>query len=179
MRKFRNFVLYYEEYQAEEQGLKNAEIADGFTAKTAKAIEKAMYGFVKSDVKLAVELIFVDEEEIRRLNRELRQTDKVTDVLSFPALDGIKGFPIKKKEYANEIDEEGNLCIGSIAICCERAREQAEEYNHSYNRELHYLIVHGIMHCLGYDHEIDEDKAEMREKEEYILKKLGVVRENS
>ena len=174
MRKYKNFVIYHDQPEINDQD----QIADGFFLETARAIEKAMYGFVNSNVCLAVELVFVDEEEIRRLNRELRQMDKVTDVLSFPSLDDIKGLAIKKKHYKNEIDEEGNLCIGSIVICCERAREQAEEYGHSYNRELHYLIVHGIMHCLGYDHETDEDKAEMREKEEYILKKLGIVREN-
>jgi probable rRNA maturation factor len=102
--------------------------------------------------------------------------DKVTDVLSYPALDGIKGQAIKGEEHPYEIDEEDNLLIGSIVICCDRAREQAEEYGHSYNRELHYLIVHGIMHCLGYDHLTDEDKAEMREKEELVLGKLGIVR---
>lgn len=172
MRKFRNFVIYYGEDQTQEN------FADGFTAENARRIEKATYGFVKSDVRLAVELVFADGEEIRRLNRELRGMDKVTDVLSFPTLDGIKGLPIKKKAYKNEIDEQGNLCIGSIVVCCERAKEQAEEYGHSYNRELHYLIVHGIMHCLGYDHEIEEEKSEMREKEEFILKKLGITREN-
>ncbi len=177
MRKYKNFVIYSEP-QTDGEQTTATEIADGFTRENARLLEKAMYGFVNSNVKLAVELIFVDGEEIRRLNRELRQTDKVTDVLSFPALDGIKGLPIKKKQYVNELDEEGNLCIGSIAVCCERAREQAEEYNHSYNRELHYLIVHGIMHCLGYDHEEEVDKKEMREKEEFILKKLGIVREN-
>lgn len=140
------------------------------------ALEKAMYGFVFSDVKLAVELLLVDEEEIRRLNRELRQTDKVTDVLSFPTLDGIKGEPLKKKDYRFDLDEEGNLLIGSIAICQKRAKEQAEEYGHSLERELHYLTVHGIMHCLGYDHMTDEDKQEMREKEEEILEKLGIRR---
>lgn len=175
MRKYKNFVIYHDQPQTNDNA---EEIADGFFAENARAIEKATYGFVKSNVRLAVELVFVDEEEIRRLNRELRGIDKVTDVLSFPTLDGIKGRSIKKKQYVNEIDEEGNLCIGSIAVCCERAREQAQEYNHSYNRELHYLIVHGIMHCLGYDHEIETDKKEMREKEEYILKKLGIVREN-
>ena len=178
MRKWRNFVIYHDENQDQTLEKSTMPIADGLSSKNARALEKAMYGFVKSDIKLAVELIFVDGEEIRRLNRELRQTDKVTDVLSFPALENIKGEYIKKKQYVNEIDEEGNLCIGSIAICAERAKEQAEEYGHSYNRELHYLIVHGIMHCLGYDHEVEEDKAEMREKEEYILKKLGIVREN-
>lgn len=141
-------------------------------------IEAAMQGFADSDVNLALEVIFVDEEEIRRLNRELRQTDRVTDVLSFPTLDGIKGKKIKRREHREEIDEEGNLMIGSVAICEKRAAEQAEEYGHSYNRELHYLIVHGIMHCLGYDHMTDEDKAEMREKEEYILGKMKITRED-
>ena len=141
-----------------------------------RALEEAMQGFVEADIPLAVELVFVDGEEIRRLNREMRNTDKVTDVLSFPTLDGIKGQVIKSEEHPYEIDEEGNLLIGSIAVCCDRAREQAEEYGHSYERELHYLLVHGIMHCLGYDHMTDEEKAEMREKEEYILGKLGIVR---
>ena len=148
-----------------------------FPFSRAESLETAMQDFVKTDVPLAVELVFVDGEEIRRLNRELRDTDRVTDVLSFPTLDGIKGEEIFAEEYPFDIDEEGNLLIGSIAVCCERAREQAEEYGHSYERELHYLLVHGIMHCLGYDHETDEDKREMREKEEYILQKLGITRE--
>lgn len=142
-----------------------------------ESLEKALCGFVESDVPLAVELLFVDEEEIQRLNRETRDVDKVTDVLSFPTLDGIKGKPLYKKDFPFDIDEEGNLLIGSIVVCCQRAKEQAEEYGHSYNRELHYLIVHGVMHCLGYDHMTDEDKAEMREKEEYVLNKLGITRD--
>lgn len=141
------------------------------------ALEQAMDGFVETDVTIAVELVFVDGEEIRRLNRETRNTDRVTDVLSYPALDDIKGQALKGEEHPYEIDEEGNLLIGSIVVCCDKAKEQAEEYGHSYHRELHYLIVHGIMHCLGYDHMLDEDKAEMREKEELILQKLGIVRE--
>ena len=56
-------------------------------------------------------------------------------------------------------------------------KEQAEEYGHSFERELYYLLVHGIMHCLGYDHMTDEERAEMREKEEQVLKKLGITRE--
>ena len=140
------------------------------------ALEQAMDGFVETDVTIAVELVFVDGEEIRRLNRETRDTDRVTDVLSYPALDDIKGQPLKGEEHPYEIDEEGNLLIGSIVVCCDKAKEQAEEYGHSYRRELHYLIVHGIMHCLGYDHITDEERAEMREKEEFILGKLGIVR---
>jgi len=147
-----------------------------FSKERVIALETAMQDFVQTDVCLAVEFSFVDEEEIRRLNRELRGMDKVTDVLSFPALDGIKGEKILGEEHPFEIDEEGNLLLGSIAVCCQRAKEQAEEYGHSYERELHYLLVHGIMHCLGYDHLTDEEKAEMREKEEQILGKLGIFR---
>ncbi len=148
-----------------------------FSEENVSALENAMEGFVKTDVPLAVEFIFVDGEEIRRLNRETRSMDKVTDVLSYPTLDGIKGKEIKRKNYPYEIDEEGNLLIGSIVVCCDRAREQAIEYGHSYGRELHYLLVHGIMHCLGYDHMTDEERAEMREKEEQILGKMGITRE--
>ncbi|MBR2374927.1 MAG: rRNA maturation RNase YbeY [Clostridia bacterium] len=150
---------------------------DEFPEENVRALEAAMDGFVDTDVPLAVEFAFVDGEEIRRLNRELRATDKVTDVLSFPTLDGIKGKALRADEYPFEIDEDGNLLIGSIAVCCERAREQAEEYGHSYERELHYLLVHGIMHCLGYDHMTDEEKTEMRAQEEKILGALGITRE--
>ncbi len=148
-----------------------------FSKERVQALEEALKGFVQTDVTLAVEIVFVDGEEIRRLNRELRNTDKVTDVLSFPALEEIKGQALCGEDYPYEIDEEGQLLLGSIAICCDRAKEQAEEYGHSYERELHYLLVHGIMHCLGYDHVTDEGQAEMREKEEYILGKLGITRE--
>ncbi len=162
MRK--NFVVYSD--------------GEEFSIENVAALEKVMDGFVNSDIKLAVEFAFVDGEEIRRLNREMRGIDKVTDVLSFPTLDGIKGKDIKKKNYPCEVDENGNLLIGSIVVCCDRAKEQADEYGHSYNRELHYLLTHGIMHCLGYDHETDEERAEMREKEECILTKLGIIRES-
>ena len=142
----------------------------------ASALQTALGGFVETDVPLAVEVSFVDEAEIQRLNRELRGIDSVTDVLSFPALDLARGQAIKKAEYPFEIDEEGRLLLGSIAVCVKRAKEQAEEYGHSYERELHYLIVHGIMHCLGYDHIEGNDKAQMREQEEKILSKLGITR---
>ena len=149
-----------------------------FPEENAKALEKAMDGFVDSDIPLAVEFIFTDEEEIRRLNRPTPNTDKLTDVLSFPAPASINGKALTKRAFPLEIDDEGNLLIGSVAVCVKRAEEQAEEYGHSYQRELHYLLVHGIMHCLGYDHLTDEERAEMREREEFILAKLGISREN-
>ena len=138
-------------------------------------LESTLEGYFPADIPLCVELILVDEEEIQRLNHELRSIDKVTDVLSFPTLDGIKGKALFAKEYPLDVGEDG-LLVGSIAICTKRAKEQAEEYGHSYERELHYLLVHGILHCMGYDHMTDEDKAEMREKEEEILGKMGIKR---
>lgn len=141
------------------------------------ALETALSGCVQSNIPLAVEVVFVDENEIRELNKTTRNIDKVTDVLSYPTMDGIRGKKLCKKEHPLEIDDEGNLLIGSIAVCKKRAEEQAEEYGHSFERELHYLIVHGVMHCLGYDHMTDTDKAQMREKEEQVLSKIGITRE--
>ena len=143
----------------------------------ALALEKALGERVSADIPLALAVTFVSAEEIRRLNAETRQIDKVTDVLSYPTLDGIKGQAIRGAEHPYDIDEEGNLLIGSVAICLDRAREQAEEYGHSFERELHYLIVHGAMHCLGYDHIADADKTEMRAEEEQVLSALGITRD--
>lgn len=151
--------------------------ADVIDRENAEKIEAALSDFVQTDVPLKIECEFVDEEEIRRLNSEMRGIDKVTDVLSFPELENIKGKPIKKAEHPFELDEDGALLIGSLAVCVKRAKEQAEEYNHSYYRELNYLIVHGILHCLGYDHIEEKDKAKMRAKEEKILGGMGITRE--
>ena len=81
----------------------------------------AFEGEAQSDCGLSAEIIFTDEEEIRRLNREMRNIDSVTDVLSFPSLDGIKGKKIKKADFAADCDEDGNVFLGSIAICTKRA----------------------------------------------------------
>lgn len=149
-----------------------------FPTDNARALERAMDGFVDSDIPLLIEFSFVDEEEIKRLNAQTRGIDKVTDVLSYPTLDNIKGQPIRAADFPYDTDEAGNLLIGSVAVCIERAKEQAKEYGHSFERELHYLLVHGIMHCLGYDHMTDGERAEMREKEELILGKLGITRDD-
>lgn len=141
------------------------------------ALSEAISGEVESDCPLAAEIMLCDEEEIRRLNREMRNIDAVTDVLSFPSIDDIRGAILKKADFPYEIDEDGNLFLGSIAICVKRAEEQAEEYGHSYARELHYLATHGLWHLLGYDHMTDSDKAEMREREEKVLEKLNLKRE--
>ncbi|MDE6597144.1 MAG: rRNA maturation RNase YbeY [Clostridia bacterium] len=138
----------------------------------------AFCGEVESDCTLSAEIIIVDEDEIRRLNKEQRDKDAVTDVLSFPSLDGIFGKALKKEDFPCDTDEDGNLFIGSIAICLKRAKEQAEEYGHSLNRELNYLAAHGVCHLLGYDHMDEIDKKVMREKEECVLKKINATRDS-
>jgi probable rRNA maturation factor len=140
------------------------------------SLEKAMEGEYESNCPLALEIIFISKDEIQKLNNEQRHIDKVTDVLSFPTLDGILNKFIDVKNFPYDVDENGNLFLGSIAICQDVAKEQAEEYGHSYERELFYLSVHGICHLLGYDHMQEDDKALMREKEEKILTKLNLQR---
>ncbi len=139
-------------------------------------LSAALSGTAESDTDLVLELVFLSEEEIRALNAKERGIDSVTDVLSFPSMDGIKDKSVLKAEHADCVDEEGRLILGGIAICTQRAKEQAEEYGHSLERELNYLAVHGALHCLGYDHETEREKQEMREKEEEIMARMNLQR---
>lgn len=143
----------------------------------ASEIASAVYKTLKQKTNLYVELDVVSSEEIKTLNRDNRLIDAVTDVLSFPMLDGIRNEIILKKDFPYDYDEdEKAIFLGSIAICKERAEEQALEYGHSLERELCYLFTHGLLHLFGYDHLTDEDKKEMREKEEQVLLGLGISR---
>ena len=112
-----------------------------------------------------VSFSFADEEEIRRLNAAYRDKDAVTDVLSFPQYDDLR-----------ELDNEEEICLGDVVICGRVARRQAEEYGHSYERELLYLFVHSILHLLGYDHMEEEEKRQVRIREEYVMEKIGLTR---
>lgn len=132
------------------------------------------------EIKYQVSVVFVDNEEIRQINKETRAIDKATDVLSFPMLD-YKDKKVYKELYKNyNFDitylDEGELILGDVVLSLERAREQSKEYNHSYIRECSYLVVHSILHLLGYDHMEDEDKKIMRKREEEILDKLNITR---
>lgn len=117
---------------------------------------------------IALSLSFVTEEEIRELNREHRDTDRVTDVLSFPMF-----------ESAEEIPQIPGMEVplGDVVICREKIRQQAEEYGHSETRELVYLFVHSVLHLLGYDHMEEEEKAQMRQREEAVMEQLGIPRQ--
>ncbi len=140
-------------------------------------LERCAAADVESDVPLAAELLFTDEEGIRKLNAQMRGKDAVTDVLSFPNLENIRGKALRRAAFPFDTDEDGNLFLGSVVICRERAAQQAAEYGHSLRREIYYLAVHGLCHLLGYDHETEADKAEMRAREEAILTAMQIRRE--
>ena len=139
-------------------------------------LAKTVHKVLKQKCNLSAEVVFVSAEEIKTLNSSTRGIDKVTDVLSYPTLDGVRGKILSPKDFPLELDDDGNLFIGSIAVCEERAKEQAEEYGHSLTREITYLICHGLLHLFGYDHEIDSDKREMRTLEEEIMTFIKITR---
>lgn len=121
-----------------------------------------------------VSISFVSNEEIRDLNREYRGIDSVTDVLSFPMLEFEEDHDELEDDEEEYIEEE--LPLGDIVISVERADEQAKEYGHSFKRELAFLLVHGMLHLLGYDHEKAEEETAMFQKQEKILEKLNIRR---
>ena len=126
---------------------------------------------------LELEVSFVNIEEMKQINFEQRKIDKVTDVLSFPYLDLQQGL-LNINEHKYDINPEtNNLMLGEIVICKDIAIRQAGEFGHSFQREMSYLYLHGLLHLLGFDHVDDDDKVLMRKFEEEILKSLNIVRE--
>ena len=114
------------------------------------------------DLNYEVSVSFVDNEEIRQLNKDYRNVDRPTDVLSFPL---------------DEYDYNSNYHIlGDIIISTDKVIEQATEFGHSILREIIYLTVHSMFHLLGYDHMNDDDKKIMREKEKIVLKEIGIFK---
>jgi len=125
-------------------------------------------------------ITLVDNEAIKGINKEFRHIDRVTDVLSFPMLNYPEGlvfseFYAGKRFEAKDLDGD-QLVLGDIVISLEKAREQSEDYNHSFLRETCYLTVHSILHLLGYDHMNQADKKRMRAKEEEVLKNFDMTR---
>jgi probable rRNA maturation factor len=154
----------------------------------SKDYEKLLDEVVKSTLKeeevdreVQISIILVDNDEIHNINKEFRNIDRPTDVLSFPMLEYIDGKVYKEQYKGFCFDkfflDEGELILGDMAISIEKTIEQSKEYNHSFERELAYLAVHSILHLLGYDHMEEKDKKRMREREEFILEKFNIKRE--
>lgn len=149
--------------------------SDGENFEFDKIAEEVYKRLGQTD-KLSIELDFVSADEIRRLNADYRGVDRVTDVLSFPYLDEIKGKVLTRDDYADDIDDETDtLLIGSVCICLEKAQSQAGEYGHSLKREVCYLALHGMLHCFGFDHIEKSDEEEMTKLADEIMRSLDIV----
>ena len=121
--------------------------------------------------KLCVTVTLTTPKTIQEINKQYRNIDRATDVLSFPMFE--------KDELDSKIQEndfENEDILGDIVVSVEKVKEQAIEYGHSFERELSYMIVHGFYHLMGYDHIEEDDKKVMRKKEENILRKLDITR---
>lgn len=141
-----------------------------------KKVERACFKHLAQPDFFVIDMTVASEEEIRALNRETRNTDKVTDVLSFPCFDKLE-LPVDKDSFC-ESDFEGNkVMLGSIMICRQRAEEQAEEYGHSYKRELGFLACHGFLHLLGFDHIEPEDEKIMLSHQRAVMDAVGLKRQ--
>lgn len=127
------------------------------------------------NTNLYLNVILTNPETIRQTNKQYRNIDKETDVLSFPMFQKDELDKLIKESQENKILVED--VIGDIMISIPRVIEQAEEYGHSVERELAYMVVHGFYHVMGYDHIEEKDKVIMRPKEEHILNKLNITRQ--
>ena len=121
-----------------------------------------------------ISVMFCDDERIQRLNRNHRNIDRATDVLSFPLFEYDENGEIIEDEL--DFNPNGEMLLGDIVISLERAAEQAEEYGHSFQREVGFLTVHSMLHLFGYDHMTDEEEEEMFDYQREILAEMKLTR---
>ena len=152
--------IYFENLQEKEAVSSSLKRLIRRAIKTTLRYEAMGGGFEAS-------VTFCDNEKIREMNKQFRDIDRATDVLSFPLFDddGMDAFV------------EGKRCmLGDIVLSLEKARAQAEEFGHSFEREVAFLTVHSVLHLLGYDHETgEEDETDMRRRQSEIVDKLGLA----
>ena len=149
--------IYFDDEQVvSEEILKKMEEAAVYAAELENLDEE----------RCEISVTFVDMEEIHQLNKMHRGVDRPTDVLSFPQFEDV----------CDEAPEEGEICLGDVVICRDKAAEQAEEFGHSFEREILYLFVHSVLHLLGYDHIDEDEKKVMRTREEKIMEHIDVLR---
>lgn len=164
-------------YYSDEEGRLDSEIKSLMEKAARKALSLEFPDVLEElsaepeDLDAEIGVTVVDAEETRSLNRDYRGNDSVTDVLSFPQYDDME-------ELAYDLrDEEVTALIGDVVICYDRVLSQAEEFGTGVTREFVYLFTHSILHLLGYDHMEEDEKREMRAREEEILGSIGVIRQ--
>lgn len=152
-------LIYFENQQQKEP------IRYSLKMLVRRAVEATLaYENIKDDCEVSV--TFCDNQEIREINKRFRNIDRETDVLSFPLFDD---------DGMDAHVEELNCVLGDIVLSLEKARAQAEEFGHSFEREVAFLTVHSVLHLLGYDHETgEEDERDMRRRQSEIVDKLGL-----
>ena len=140
--------------------------------------------YVNCPFEISVEVTIVDNESIRAINKEQREIDNPTDVLSFPMVDYEEAgnFEFLEDDSNTAIydyfePDTGELILGDIVISSEKVYSQAEEYGHSVKRELGFLVAHSMLHLFGYDHMADEERVVMEAKQSEILDRLGITRD--
>ena len=136
-------------------------------------VVEEVIAYEQCEEEFEVSISFVNNQEMRSLNKEYRNIGKETDVLSFPLVEFIEEELNTEDEGAEYIEEE--IALGDIVISMEKAAEQSEEYGHSFKRELAFLLVHGMLHLLGYDHDEEASEGEIFDKQEEILKNMEIA----
>ena len=153
-----------------------------FSFSVQDTAEKVAAGVLKLEncpYVASINLLLTDNEDIRTYNREYRNIDSETDVLSFPNVDyetaGDFSAVEKSKAECFDLDND-ELILGDIIISVDKVKEQAQEYGHSELREFAFLVAHSMLHLCGYDHMTDEEAEVMERKQEAVLSELGIVR---
>ena len=142
--------------------------------KIIKDVAKATFDYFNQKDIFITEVDIISPEEIKEINKAERNVDSVTDVLSFPAQDIGGNLPVDKKDFDKGEMEGNKVILGTICICRDRAKEQANEYGHSIEREIGFLTVHGLLHILGFDHIEEKDEIIMRGHQTAILDSIGL-----
>ena len=130
-----------------------------------KAVRTSL-DYEEFETECEISISIVTNDEIQKLNKEFRNIDKATDVLSFPQLTFEEG------EIA-DVNEDNEIILGDIVISIDKAKQQAEEYEHSLKREIAFLTVHSMLHLMGYDHMEQQEEKEMIKKQKEILQQAG------
>lgn len=163
---------------------KGIDTNDEYEKTIKKVVDKCFEVENLQNTNLYISITLTNPEEIKTINKQYRNINKATDVLSFPMfekeeLDTMVQDSAKKDQVDDTENDENQVrdILGDIVISIQKVQEQAKEYGHSFERELSYMVVHGFYHLMGYDHMVEDDKKQMRAKEENILAKLNISRD--
>lgn len=147
--------------------------------KIAEEVVQAALDYVECPYECEVNILLTDNEGIQETNKDMRNIDAPTDVLSFPMIDfqSEGDFSIVENDISLFNADTGELLLGDIMISLEKVKEQAEQFNHSLTREYAFLIAHSVLHLSGYDHIEDDERIRMERIQDEILQRIGYTRD--